>query len=507
MITLWVSKIIRMIRLVTLFLFLPILSFSQNWQWTKKGDVTSQNSLGAKHSICADGMGNCYAAVDSAMQEAKILKYNSLGKKIWQVNLWSGSAKAIASDNSRYIYVAGDSPSQTMLAKYDTSGTMIWKVNGGKGSCNGISLDNLGSIYLTGKDTNYLKKYDTSGNQLWARNINAYVEGNSVCVDNLGNCYVTGQFGDTASFGSTFLNAFRMTDIFITKYDSSGNCLWAKRAGGINYNNYSLSRNCANAVIADKLGYIYITGSFIDTADFDSFTLIASGANSYSGNDLFLAKYDANGNALWVKQAINNSDQEGRCIAIDKQNNVLIGGSFVPSTTFDGVSLTGWGNYDAFVAKYDSYGNFINAIAGGGSWWNEYVYGICTDNLGNTFVTGNFSSKINYFGPDTLVGLGYTVFVSKINMDVNTGIKEIKNDSFNLNIYPNPSNGFFTVEVDEKINVSEIQLTDLLGNIVLRIPPNNQTKFKIDNLERGVYILTVIDKNNRTTNRKIISTP
>lgn len=74
-----------------------------------------------------------------------------------------------------------------------------------------------------------------------------------------------------------------------------------------------------------------------------------------------------------------------------------------------------------------------------------------------------------------------------------------------FSVYPNPSNGSFTVDFDQSIK--EIWLTDLLGNIIFKRQTNYQTQFKIDNLSSGSYILTAINRDGRTINKKVISCP
>jgi hypothetical protein len=86
-----------------------------------------------------------------------------------------------------------------------------------------------------------------------------------------------------------------------------------------------------------------------------------------------------------------------------------------------------------------------------------------------------------------------------------TSVHSIYKVFHNVKVFPNPSNGTFTVDFDPSIE--EVRLTDLLGNIVLRQQTNNQTNFRIDNLESGTYILTVVDKESRTSNKKIVSCP
>lgn len=78
---------------------------------------------------------------------------------------------------------------------------------------------------------------------------------------------------------------------------------------------------------------------------------------------------------------------------------------------------------------------------------------------------------------------------------------EILND---ITVFPNPSNGSFTIDINNA-GIKEIRLTDLLGNNVFQQRINNQAKVNIENLPAGTYILMVIDKDNKTTNRKIIS--
>lgn len=75
----------------------------------------------------------------------------------------------------------------------------------------------------------------------------------------------------------------------------------------------------------------------------------------------------------------------------------------------------------------------------------------------------------------------------------------------NVSIYPNPSNGSFTVEFEEPQNFREIRLTGLPGNVILRQQINNQVKIKLNDLPAGIYFLTVIGKDDRTTTTKIVS--
>jgi len=74
-----------------------------------------------------------------------------------------------------------------------------------------------------------------------------------------------------------------------------------------------------------------------------------------------------------------------------------------------------------------------------------------------------------------------------------------------VKIYPNPSNDSFTVGVLRPDEIDEIRVSDMVGNLVFLKQVRNQGYFSISGLNRGTYILTIVDKNGRTTNRKMIS--
>src|SRR5262245_21669652 len=56
--------------------------------------------------------------------------------------------------------------------------------------------------------------------------------GRGISLDDAGNVYVTGYFAGTSTFGTTNLTARRNEDVFVAKYDSGGNVLWVRQAGG-----------------------------------------------------------------------------------------------------------------------------------------------------------------------------------------------------------------------------------------------------------------------------------
>jgi len=285
----------------------------------------------------------------------------------------AGEGWSIATDKSNNVYITGFYESTITFGSY--------------------VLINQGQVNA------YLAKYDALGNMIWAKSaVNSstgYSWGYNVCTDVFGNAYVTGYFGDTVSFGSFTLTSTVSLDVFLVKYDSSGNVLWAKSAGGINTDE-------GLGVAADRLGNVYITGYFVSpTITFGSYTLTNAGFA-----DIFLAKYDSFGNVQWAKSAGSNRDDVGYSIATDALANVYITGYFYsPTISFGSYTLTNAGIADIFLVKYDSSGNLLWAKSASGASNDQGTY-VATDSSGNAYITGWYDSPIISFGSYSLTNAG-----------------------------------------------------------------------------------------------------
>lgn len=107
--------------------------------------------------------------------------------------------------------------------------------------------------------------------------------------------------------------------------------------------------------------------------------------------------------------------------------------------------------------------------------------------------------SLNCFSQD-----GNTLFPDTIsNCQLITSVYSLEKFSNQINVFPNPSTGSFTIETENSM-LKEIQLTDLLGKKILFLDKIEKTKISIDNINRGTYILTITDKENNSTNKKIV---
>lgn len=286
-----------------------------------------------------------------------------------------------------------------------------------------MSIDVDGSVYITGFFTNpivfgsiplgsvgaadiYVVKYNASGNAIWAKSFGGSGDegGFGVNADGHGNIYLTGYFSSpTISFGATILTNAGSNDIYVAKVSgTTGNVIWAIRDGGV-------GDDRGNGIKADAFDHVYVTGSFASaTINFGSTTLTNAGSN-----DIFVAKYSGtNGNRIWAKGAGGadddngaNPNDNGGSLTTDVKGNILIIGYFSSSSiTFGSNTLTNsTGSFDLFIAKYDSTGTSKWArSAGGNGPNNDGAFAICTDEIGNSFITGAFDSPIITFGNTTL---------------------------------------------------------------------------------------------------------
>ena len=203
----------------------------------------------------------------------------------------------------------------------------------------------------------------------WAKNMggsNTDV-GYSVITDATGNSYITGSFQGTADFdpSSSIANLVSngANDFFVAKYDVDGNYLWAHNIGGAG-SDYGYS------ITSDMSENIYITGGFQGTADFDPSLVSTTYLTSNGNSDIFITKFDVNGNFVWAKSVGSTADDYSEGIINYTLGAIYLTGVFQGTADFDPdtstYNLTSNGGSDIFIASYDSakdrLSNKINTI-------------------------------------------------------------------------------------------------------------------------------------------------
>jgi hypothetical protein len=196
-------------------------------------------------------------------------------------------------------------------------------------------------------------------------------------------------------------------------YAQTPNWTWAKTAGGTS-DDYSFS------VAMDASGNTYVAGTFVSsTITFGTYTLTNAGIC-----DMFVAKYDANGNVLWAKSEGGTAADEALSVAVDASGNIYMAGYFEsPTITFGSYTLinttTGSNLGDISLTKYDANGNVLWAKSAGGT-QGDIAYSIAVDASGNTYMTGYFYSPILTIGSYTLTNAGIDdAFLAKYDANGN----------------------------------------------------------------------------------------
>jgi hypothetical protein len=304
---------------------------------------------------------------------------------------------------------------------------------GGVGGAAGITADKDGNIYMiadyatesidfgsihlvncpgtTGQNV-CLVKFDDNGNALWARNACGdfnYLLPVSVTTDQEGNVYMTGYYeGDSVTFGSvTIRNPFSTglyDNLFIVKYNSGGNALWARTAGGS-----GLLGSCrGTAIAADPEGNAYAAGYYSSHyLVLGNDTIFNTDPDPYGlTDDFFIAKLDPSGNITWVKNFGGTGSDQGNSISVNGSNLYLTGYYGSQTISFQGIVLH---NFSAdypyanlFITRFDTAGNIVWA-KGVQTEGNSYGVGITSNTAGKVYITGNFGSTQMIIGSDTLI--------------------------------------------------------------------------------------------------------
>lgn len=380
-----------------------------------------------------------------------IAKYNSQGDLQWvktiggiynmiayQITIGTGNnlyitgvfADTIDFDPGPPIYNLASSTSSTdvFILKLDSAGNFIWaKQIGGTDNqwAYSITVDDEGNSCIYGQfegtadfdpgpgafnvstigfNDSYVCKLDINGNFIWVKRLESattsFLPMGAVHFDSYGNVYCAGGFDGTNDFdpGPAVYNltASGLLDVFLCKYDSLGNFIWAKKWGGG-------SADYIYSITTDELNNVYSVGSFNGFCDFDP----GPGSTILNGSfDIFVSKLDASGNFLMAKKMGGSGIDVGFSISLDTNNNIYTTGSFVNTADFDPgagtFNLASNGTTDIFISKLDSIGNFAWAKKIG-STGDDVGYSLKVHSSGEVYTTGSFRNTADFnTDPDTM---------------------------------------------------------------------------------------------------------
>jgi len=229
----------------------------------------------------------------------------------------------------------------------------------------------------------------------------------SIAVDTLGNVYIAGYISGTTVFGNDTIVSAGLADVFVAKYTKEGVLQWVKHGGGSAY-------DYANNVKVDRSGNVYITGVFEGTASFDGLSVTVEG-----NTDIFVIKYNSDGEIQWIKQGKASSYGYSNALAIDKNNDLYVTGCFLLSANFGNGIINSTGGYDIFIVKYNGAGEVKSVLKAGGA-LHDIAYGIAVDSAGFVYITGYFHTSAN-FGAINVTSAGDDdIFIAKYDPSFST---------------------------------------------------------------------------------------
>lgn len=326
------------------------------------------------------------------------------GQALWGVAGFGNSSEipgGLAVDNQGNVIIVGQStgfpatdtlgfgnvilvnpyPSSRMLYvfKFSSGGTVLWgrqiyTQNGLGYDCymGEVGVDSTGNVYVCGtfnapylyfsntgsilQNTNLIQyrsdificKYGPMGNVIWMRKEGSaeHDEASNIAVSPGGNFYISGGFLSLSiSFvGSPLVNVDPTgytSDIFLTKYNSSGIPQWARRCGS-NTDDVPADLDIDSNGDAFLLGASqYNTTILIDTLQFTS-------------NAVFIAHFSSSGAILEAFPTVTLGKLFSRDIAIDNNDGLVHSGNFIQTITYNGSNYySPLPNYiTGYVAKF-----------------------------------------------------------------------------------------------------------------------------------------------------------
>ncbi len=303
------------------------------------------------------------------------------------------------------LYSGHHTSDDIYVRKLDPSGNLIWVFQLGVPELADevitLNLDPFGNIVITGffgdsldldptagitdvvanpfSTEMYIAKYSPTGNLIWAKQTTG-TSGSAIIpvtsrMDAVGNLYVTGELVDTVDMdpgpGISTLGGINQS-LFVSKYDNSGNLVWAKALGS---SSCVLCESRVTSLCLDQSGSVLLTGLYRGTNDFDPGPGVSNLSWPGTEYQIFICKLDPLGNFIWA-EAIGNRvsiyDLTADIVG-DALGNFYITGCYDTIADMDpgpgvtNLAFTGTIYNDIFICKFNSSGNLIWAKGIGGN--------------------------------------------------------------------------------------------------------------------------------------------
>ena len=498
----------KIISVLIIAMFLTGIAFSQEVLWKRSenvNDIQSGTFLGtdANNNIYVGAVGNTGLYV---------IKYdqNGMSQFIAGVDTARYSCGMIVTPDGKSFLAGGRDQTPNgrdgALLAYESNGTVIYnqyynfadKID----NFQDLFVDDNEYAYITGTARDAIEtyaltiKYSPSGAPQWIQHYGKTLDlynGLRISVSASGDVYVTGK---------VLVNSTQTWDVFVLKYDASGNLIFDIQ---FNIGGY---KECIPAfALLDDDGNLYVGGRLATNLD-------------YAG---FVIKLD-DGNLMWTKiiTGLNNNGATILDAAFDFEGNIIIAGGyhdprdgyyakisppgdFIFEKTYNGTAndmdafikvitkddyiymsgiTTGIGTLmDYLILKADANGEKVwEAHYNGSQYQNDVPYDITLDNDDKVIVTGASSEQ---------GGLHCTT----IKFSNSLGIQEDDISGIKtLQVYPNPASSMLYIDYLPDNKDAEYTISDISGRILSTGILNNSNQgIDIAKYSNGIYLISIND--------------
>jgi uncharacterized delta-60 repeat protein len=317
---------------------------SQGESWYK----VVQTSDGG-YAVAGTTNTNAFTTGVNGANDMVLAKYDSAGGLTWNKNLGTSgtdtASSLIQSSDGGYVMTGADGTSNEVLViKLDSSGAISWKTLWGSGTvdvdqANDVVEASDGGFVFTGYSLGFgyttsrmiLVKLNSSGTLVWDTSWGG-------AGSHKGQALVRTSDNGYAVTGKTQLGpgGTAADDMFVAKFDSSGNLSWDRTWG----NNFGVtfSTESGEGIVQTSDGGYAVTGA----------------GNSFfnDGSDVFLVKLNSSGSISWDRVFGDRDDaalETAWAVAQTSDGGYIVGASTN--------TAVGQGSYDNLLVKYDSSGD------------------------------------------------------------------------------------------------------------------------------------------------------
>lgn len=301
-----------------------------------------------------------------------LIKLNSDLNFIWSKNITAIYGQYYAIDEIKikknFLYAGILDFTQGFLKKFDLNGSEVFSiVHYPVRGITGIDEDNSGNIFTAGScgigSINfggtihnaphayniYLSKFNPSGNNEWTKFVEdvTFSETDIVC-DNSNNLIACGDLNGSFFFGNIQAQGTQWVyDFFVTKLNSSGEFLWLKEVPNNATITGDAGKGKSSSIATDKDDNVYMSGFFRGSIDFGNNVMVST--TGYK--DIMILKYDKNGIPAYVKKAGGSGSNRTDCISVNKFSELFISGNYYSNAVFDTIIAPGSGSINSFITK------------------------------------------------------------------------------------------------------------------------------------------------------------